>query len=171
MKLEPGWFALVIALGVAYIQASTWWRSRHKVTATLGVMTYRVVFGTEPEVADLAEVTVSTVGRPCGVAQIFFHWTDESDRPSNLQWCVVQFDERGFARGLDMADVVKSGDLVGVRRTLADGDTWPWRFDLSTTSAEAAAKPRRFRAEVKLSSGKSIFTNHVYLRLALIGQP
>ena len=157
--------ALLISLSTGSVQVLSWWQARYRVSADCRPVT---VADTGPDGGlrntFYPTVTLRNAGGPNGVEDVAFKWLSAPGPPpdgfgwSNAQQRAPSFwGEGGSMTG--SPNILGVLNVLGVRRTVADGEIVSWSFIINTASREAARTRQEFQAEVRLTSGKVIRTN------------
>jgi hypothetical protein len=154
--------ALLISLPTGSVQVLSWWQARHRVSADCRLVTAADA-GPDGElrITFYPTVTLRNAGGPNGVEDVAFKWlSPPGPPPEGFGWSNaisgIRLATEDEIRSTALAGAL---DVLGVRRTVADGEIVSWSFVLNTASREAAGAPQEFQAEVRLTSGKVIRTN------------
>jgi hypothetical protein len=149
--------ALLASLTTGSVQVATFLRGRRRIRVRLtGGGEWSAAFGNR----SFVDVFITNAGGPAGIEDIKFVWlSDGGPPPEGYGW--HSFSSPWFAPR-DGDPGPSSTDVLGVRRTPADGESWTWRGEITTSSYEAASRPQRFRADVRLTSGKTKRSNELH---------
>lgn len=150
--------ALLVSLATGGVQVGTAYRNRRRTQVEL--------YPGESMVGEVRtswiRVVISNVGGPIGISDLDVEWV--GDQPPREGYSLSSYDpmtSTNAGAGI--------GDVLGVRRTLQDGESWTWFGVLSTTSYDWASRGRRVQVRVRLTSGKVLTSDWRYIMPAYNG--
>lgn len=151
--------ALLISVATGTVQVLTWWRDRYRVTADCRIKSVTAKSGDEVRNFSYVTVTLRHVGRANAVDDISFQWrSGKGTPPGGLGWRTANVSPEFLGRNILLKDI-EVPELMGIRRTVADGEIVSWTFVIHSASREFTSKPQSFRARIRLASGKVVRTN------------